>query len=212
MVQYETGFDLMSKQLEKVLKSKSNNQKAQMDLQNSLLLAKVKGMYEMKMKEAMGVQQFDRQRQLKQTMNPLETEQLNQYKANPEGFSASGKPLGLKGMAERVYMKPQEQWTPSDKQIVGQYQAMTQAGRTTRPTKPVDANLTQKVLAKFIDANKSDEEFALDLKDLKDNKALYEQAGVDVGEVFNQALQHKSTAPHKKNMIQRIWGAITSGE
>jgi len=146
-------------------------------------------------------------------MNPLETEQFNQYKTNPGGFSAPGKPLGLKGMAERVYMKPQDQWTDSDKQIVGQYQAMTAAGRApVKQRTPVDAAMTQQVLAKFIDTNKSDEEFALDLKDLKENKALYEQAGVDVGEVFKQALTHQSTPPQKKNMIQRIWGAITSGE
>ena len=117
------------KTLSNLINTRHEFNKAQMDFKKEQILQKIKERSE-----------FDLKKQEKSLMSPFETEQLNQYKANPGGYDmSSGKPkaLGLKDLAERVYMKPQDQWTPSDKQIVGQYQAMTQQVITDANGNPV---------------------------------------------------------------------------
>ena len=118
-----------TKVLSSLINTRHEYNKAQMDVKKEMILQKIKQRAEL-----------DNKREEKSMMTPFETEQLNQYKANPGGYDMSSgkpKPLGLKDLAERVYMKPQDQWTPSDKQIVGQYQAMTQQVITDANGNPV---------------------------------------------------------------------------
>lgn len=77
------------------------------------------------------------QMKLKAMQNATQDGQGN-YEMSPSGTFSR---LSLKDRAERVYQKPQEQWTPQDRQIVGQYRAMTakDKGPTWKQTQEVDA-------------------------------------------------------------------------
>jgi hypothetical protein len=139
------NYDLsgVTSALSKALEAQSNSQKSKTDFQNQVLLAKVKQQWETKAKEQESNLALEQEKQKKQILNPYEQMMMDEYKAQKDGGVSGGigqdtrptefvpgakgitqKKVGLRDMAERVYMKPEEQWTDNDKQIVARYQAM----------------------------------------------------------------------------------------
>ena len=136
MPKYDTGFDLLSKNLEKVLSANAEGQKARTDFQNSLLLAKMKANYEQQVKQGEMKDKFGYDLLLKQAETPGQKWAREQYEKQEQGNPGGApkftrgpdgevKTLGFKDMVERVYMKPPDQWTPQDKQIIEQYKNYT---------------------------------------------------------------------------------------
>lgn len=75
-----------------------------------------------------------------------------------------------------------------------------------------DKDLTDSVVNKLTDPDKSDEDFQLDLEDLKNNSSLYEKAGVNVGLVMNKAMKHEKLTPNKKSIFEKLgsaWKTLT---
>lgn len=204
-------WDALKNTVDKTVDSYTKMKNAENEFKSSMLLAKIKSQWE-----------TDAKKEEKQTLNPYEQMMMDEYKAQKEGGmggigqdtrptefvpGAKGitqKKVGLRDMAERVYMKPEEQWTPNDRSIVERYKKFSTNNRVSKPTREYDPDLTQGVLDKLLDENKSDEDFKLDLEDLKKNSALYEKAGVDVGSLFNSALKHPRATPQKKGFIQKF--------
>ena len=69
--------------------------------------------------------------------------------------------------------------------------------------KEFDPTATEEVLGKLVDPDKSDEDFELDIEDLKDNRKLYEDMGVDVVDVMKRAML-REPKPARKSMFQRF--------
>jgi len=140
MPKYDTGFDLLSKNLEKVLSANAEGQKARTDFQNSLLLAKMKANYEQQIKQGEMKDKFGYDLAVKQAETPYLKWAKEQYEkeqgggGNPGGRrmvpGASGfttEKVTLKDMAEKIYQKPPETWTPQEKNVVAQYISFAKA-------------------------------------------------------------------------------------
>ena len=78
---------------------------------------------------------------------------------------------------------------------------ITLKGPKRGDVKNFDDVITEEVLGKLIDPNKSDDDFDEDLKDLMDNRKSYEEAGVDVTTIFRRVQQR---APAKVNKIKKF--------
>ena len=120
--------------------AKINNEKNKLKMNMLMNNERVQNNFLMQMELAKQKQQLDQQ----SPEGQMKQEMFNQYKANPSGFDILGgspKPLGLKDMAERVYMKPEEQWDENDKRIIASYnkyntQTITDASGKSVGTRP----------------------------------------------------------------------------
>jgi len=137
MEKYETGFDLLNKNLEKMVKTQLDSQNARNTFQAQITLAKIKNQWAQQAKTG------DRQNKFAMDL-ALEKEKARMpFQAYQEFQSGQGNPGGapnvtmgpdakmrvlkLKDMAEQIYMKPPETWTPQEKNIVAQYISFAKA-------------------------------------------------------------------------------------
>jgi hypothetical protein len=129
MTQYETGFDLLNKNLEKALTANANNQKARMDLQNSLLIAKVKSLQEQDQKKNEMGTKFQYDLALKGAQTPYQKMMMETYQKqvaggdSPSNFKirpgASGFTVDKTNIRDTILGKIQkgEQLLPGELQI-----------------------------------------------------------------------------------------------
>jgi hypothetical protein len=180
MTDYQTGWDLISGNIEKMANSQAKAQKAKIDLQTSVYLQQVKDQAAAKLKTAGLEQKYNYDLMLdkakKAQLPPAEQALKQEYEQGQQGTPSDpeapwgqgnamipeGQPTGqpnlgiqsptiptdstvtikngkyvrmrIDDMAEQIFMKPKETWTPKDKQLIAQWQSMKQAERATSST------------------------------------------------------------------------------
>ena len=150
-------WDVLGKAGEGAVKAAVANQNAQNTLKSELMLYKIKSQFEKQLKTGERKEDFAYDLLKEREKIKAGYEEFENWQGrNPGGApgevprvemgpDAKMKVLKLKDMAERIYMKSPDTWTPQEKQIVEQYKAFTMATRAPQGGGQFDpfANLSQ---------------------------------------------------------------------
>ena len=152
------NYDLseINQALKTALDTKNKAQEARGEFERKILVNKINEKREQELYKWKGEQDLANKKVEKTLMSPLEEEQFSQYKKSPESYdisSGSPKPLGLKERAEKVYMKPKEQWTEDDQRTIKNYQVFAGSQRS---------NIAGQLRKEFIDRPETKEYINID--------------------------------------------------
>jgi len=135
-------WDVVGKAGESAARAAVASRNAKNTLQSELMLYKIKNQFEQAQKQGEIKDKFgyDLAMEKEKASMPFKAyQEFQSGQGNPGGApnvtmgpDAKMRVLKLKDMAEQIYMKPPNTWSPQEKQIVEQYKAFTLATRTPR--------------------------------------------------------------------------------
>ena len=105
MEKYDTGFDLLSKNLEKVLKTSADSQQARTKFQNSMILAKMKANYEQQIKTGDRQNKFAMDLTLAKEKAAMPFQAYDEWKGRNPGGAPGSNPnitMGVSGNPREV--------------------------------------------------------------------------------------------------------------
>lgn len=201
----ESMLDILAKGTTAFIKAKTQQRKAQLDMQSKMALKDIEQKQNFMQRIAEREYQTPYQRML--------MEQYRRQRGAPAGdvfapgpaqrrrveLGPKGPAVKTVGMKEAIYgnimRKPEGQRTEKERAFVNKY---LYGKAAPEAIKEFDPTMTEQVFARLLEPKKSPEDFEADLADLRKYRKTYEDMGVDVISILRRAYTTtKETQPEK---------------